>query len=183
MQSVGYDLYCKMLNEAVKELKGTAKVEDRYETVLDLETDAYIPNSYIKNEAQKLDIYKRIASLENAEECEDMLEELTDRFGDVPKAVENLLEIARLKAQAHGLYITEVSGNPNRLKLTMYEKANIVVTKIPKLIERYQGALKFQAAEAPYFLYEKKNNKKTETNVLKTLSYLLDDMKYLLEEE
>jgi predicted transcriptional regulator len=65
----------------------------------------------------------------------------------------------------------------------MYEKANIVVTKIPKLIERYQGALKFQAAEAPYFLYEKKNNKKTEINVLKTLSYLLDDMKYLLEEE
>ena len=182
MQSVGYDLYCKMLNEAVKELKGTAKVEDKYETVLDLETDAYIPDSYIKNEAQKLDIYKRIASLENAEECEDMLEELTDRFGDTPKAVMNLLEIARLKAQAHSLYITEVSGNPNRLKLTMYEKANIVVTNIPKLIERYQGALRFQAAEAPYFVYERKNNKKTEMNVLKTLSYLLDDMKFLTEE-
>ena len=182
MQSVGYDLYCKMLNEAVKELKGTAKVEDKYETVLDLETDAYIPDSYIKNEAQKLDIYKRIASIENAEECEDMLEELTDRFGDTPKAVMNLLEIARLKAQAHSLYITEVSGNPNRLKLTMYEKANIVVTNIPKLIERYQGALRFQAAEAPYFVYERKNNKKTEINVLKTLSYLLDDMKFLTEE-
>ena len=183
MQSVGYDLYCKMLNEAVKELKGTAKIEDKFETVLDLETDAYIPNSYIKNEAQKLDIYKRIASLENGEECEDMLEELTDRFGDPPKAVMNLLEIARLKAEAHGLYITEVSGNSNRLKLTMYERANIVVTKIPKLIERYQGALKFQAAEAPYFLYERKNNKKNEMTVLKTLAFLLDDMKYLLEEE
>ena len=183
MQSVGYDLYCKMLNEAVKELKGTAKIEDKFETVLDLETDAYIPNSYIKNEAQKLDIYKRIASLENGEECEDMLEELTDRFGDPPKAVMNLLEIARLKAEAHRLYITEVSGNSNRLKLTMYERANIVVTKIPKLIERYQGALKFQAAEAPYFLYERKNNKKNEMTVLKTLAFLLDDMKYLLEEE
>ena len=183
MQSVGYDLYCKMLNEAVKELKGTAKVEDRYETVLDLETDAYIPDSYIKNEAQKLDIYKRIATLENAEECEDMTEELTDRFGEPPKAVLNLLEIAKLKAQAHSLYITEVSGNSNRLKLTMYEKAGIVITQIPKLIERYQGALKFQAAEAPYFLYERKNNKKAETQVLKTLSYLLDDMKMLLEED
>ena len=182
MQAVGYDLYCKMLNEAVKDLKGTAKVEDQYETVLDLETDAYIPNTYIKNEAQKLDVYKRIASLENAEECEDMAEELTDRFGDPPKAVMNLLEIARLKAEAHGLYITEVSGNANRLKLTMYEKAGIVVTNIPKLIERYQGGLKFQAAETPYFLYERKNNKKTETNVLKTLSYLLEDMKLLVEE-
>ena len=182
MQAVGYDLYCKMLNEAVKDLKGTAKVEDKYETMLDLETDAYIPDYYIKNEAQKLDIYKRIASLENAEECEDMSEELTDRFGDLPKAVMNLLEIARLKAEAHGLYITEVSGNSNRLKLKMYEKADIEVTNIPKLIERYKGALKFQAAETPYFVYEKVNNKKTETNVLKTLSYLLEDMKLLLRE-
>jgi transcription-repair coupling factor (superfamily II helicase) len=183
MQAVGYDLYCKMLNEAVKELKGTAKIEDKFETVLDLETDAYIPNSYIKNESQKLDIYKRIASLENGEECEDMLEELTDRFGDPPKAVMNLLEIARLKAEAHGLYITEVSGNSNRLKLTMYERANIVVTKIPKLIERYQGALKFQASETPYIVYERKNNKTNELTVLKTLSFLLEDMKYLLEED
>ena len=181
MQAVGYDLYCKMLNEAVKELKGTAKVEEQYETVLDLETDAYIPDSYMKNEAQKLDIYKRIASIENAEECEDMLEELTDRFGDPPKAVMNLLEIARLKAMAHSLYITEISGNPNRLKLTMYEKAKIEVTNIPKLVERYQGALKFQAAESPYFLYERKNNKKGETNVLKILGYLLEDMTILLE--
>jgi transcription-repair coupling factor (superfamily II helicase) len=171
-----------MLNEAVKELKGTAKVEDKYETVLDLETDAYIPDSYIKNEAQKLDVYKRIAGIENAEECEDMLEELTDRFGDTPKAVMNLLEIAKLKAWAHSLYITEISGNSNRLKITMYEKANIVVTNIPKLIERYQGALRFQAAEAPYFVYERKNNKKTEMNVLKTISYLLEDMKLLTEE-
>ena len=182
MQAIGYDLYCKMLNEAVKELKGTAKVEDKYETVLDLETDAYIPNSYIKNEAQKLDIYKRIATLENTEECEDMTEELTDRFGEPPKVVMNLLEIAKLKAQAHTLYITEVSGSSNRLKLTMYDKANIVVTKIPELIARYQGALKFQPAEAPYFLYEQKNNKIKETNVLRTLSYLLADMRMLLED-
>ena len=183
MQAVGYDLYCKMLNEAVKELKGTAKMEDRFETVLDLETDAYIPDSYIKNEAQKFDLYKRIAGLENTEECEDMLEELTDRFGDVPKAVMNLLEIARLKAEAHALDITEISGNLDCLKLVMYEKARIAVAGIPKFIERYQGALKFQAAEAPYFLYERRNNKKSETNVLKTLSYLLDDMGMLLEEK
>lgn len=183
MQAVGYDLYCKMLNEAVKDLKGTAKVEDRYETVVDLETDAYIPNSYIKNEAQKLDLYKRIASLENAEECEDMLEEMTDRFGDVPKAVVNLLEIAKLKAEAHSLYITEISGNAKRLKLTMYEKAAISVEKIPKFVERYQGALKFQAAESPYFVYEQKNSKQNEKNVLKVLQYLLKDMRMLTEAE
>ena len=180
MQSVGYDLYCKMLNEAVKDFKGTAREEDKYETVLDLETDAYIPDFYIKNEAQKLEIYKRIASIENAEECEDMLEELADRFSDPPKAVMNLLEIAKLKAQAHGLYITEVSGNTGRLKLNMYEKAGIVVENIPKLIERYQGALKFQATGTPCFIYERKNNKNQEVSVLKLLSYLLADMELLM---
>ena len=92
-------------------------------------------------------------------------------------------KIAKLKAQAHSLYITEVSGNSNRLKLTMYEKAGIAITQIPKLIERYQGALKFQAAEAPYFLYERKNNKRPENNILKTVSYLLEDMKMLLPED
>ena len=111
-----------------------------------------------------------------------MEEELTDRFGELPKTVMNLLEIARLKALAHSLYITEISGNAGRLKLTMYEKADIEVANIPKLIERYQGGLKFQAAGTPHFLYERKNNKKPEINVLKTLSYLLEDMKMLVHE-
>ncbi len=179
MQSVGYDLYCKMLNEAVKDLKGISKVEDQYETVLDIEADAYIPDSYIKNENQKLDIYKRIASVENEEEAEDMLEELIDRFGEAPKAVLTLLEIAKLKALAHSLYITEISGNASRLKITMYEKAPVEVTQIPGLVARYQGALKFQAAEAPYFLYENKNSRKKESNVLKAAAYLLEDLKVL----
>lgn len=180
MQAVGYDLYCKMLNEAVRDLKGISRTEDRYETVLDLDTDAYIPDSYISSEQQKLDIYKRIAGLENTEECEDMLEELTDRFGDVPKAVLNLLEIARLKARAHTLYITEISGNAERLKVTMYEKADICVAKIPEFVARYQGAVRFQPAEPPYFCYERKNNTQKENNVLKILGFLLADMEMLL---
>lgn len=182
MHAVGYDLYCKMLNQAVKDIKGIAKEEEKYETMLDLSVDAYIPDTYIKNEAQKLDIYKRIAGIETEEECEDMLEELTDRFGDTPKTVMNLLEIAKLKARAHGLYITEISGNHQRLKLTMYEKARISVEKIPVLLGKYQGALKFQTTGTPYFIYERTNNKIKETSVLKVLSELLDDMKTLREE-
>jgi transcription-repair coupling factor (superfamily II helicase) len=118
MHAVGYDLYCKMLNQAVKDIKGIAKEEEKYETMLDLSVDAYIPDTYIKNEAQKLDIYKRIAGIETEEECEDMLEELTDRFGDTPKTVMNLLEIAKLKARAHGLYAE-----------TAYEERLIVIGK------------------------------------------------------
>ena len=75
MAAVGYDLYCKMLNEAVSQLKGE-KEEADYATTIDLDIDAFIPESYIKNEYQKLDIYKRIAAIESEEEMDDMIEEL-----------------------------------------------------------------------------------------------------------
>ena len=94
MNAVGYDLYCKMLSEAVKEAKGIQTMED-FETTIDLNMDAFIPDSYISNEYQKLDIYKRIAAIETQQDYDDMLEELLDRFGEMPKAVLNLLAIAR----------------------------------------------------------------------------------------
>ena len=81
---------------------------EEFETTIDLEMDAYIPPKYIPNEYQKLDIYKRIAGIENEEEYEDMLEELMDRFGEPPKAVQNLLAIANLKALAHRVYVREI---------------------------------------------------------------------------
>ena len=109
MEPVGYDLYCKMLNEAVMKLKGDPVVEDNFETVLDLDIDAFIPSSYIKNEVQKLEIYKRIAGIENEEEYEEMIDELSDRFGELPKSAQNLLDIALLKAQAHEACITQLS--------------------------------------------------------------------------
>ena len=99
MEAVGYDLYCKMLNEAVKEAKGM-DVAESFDTSIDIDIDAYIPMGYIPNEMQKLDIYKRIAGIETADESEEMLEELIDRFGDPPKSVENLLYIARVKSEA-----------------------------------------------------------------------------------
>lgn len=79
MAAVGYDLYCKMLNEAVSQLKGK-KEEADYATTIDLDIDAFIPESYIKNEYQKLDIYKRIATIETEEEMDDMTEELIESF-------------------------------------------------------------------------------------------------------
>ena len=78
MNAVGYDLYCKMLSEAVKEAKGIHTMED-FETTIDLNMDAFIPDSYISNEYQKLDIYKRIAGIETQQDYDDMLEELDTR--------------------------------------------------------------------------------------------------------
>ena len=117
MEAVGYDLYCKMLNEAVQEAKGI-EVQEDFETTIDLQINAYIPEKYIPNEYQKLDIYKRIAAIENREEYEDMMEELLDRFGEPPKMVQNLLAVASLKAMAHRIYLTEVKQLDDSLSST-----------------------------------------------------------------
>lgn len=97
MAAVGYDLYCKMLNEAVNDLKGI-KNEYSFETNVDLSVDAYIPSTYIKSEYQKLDIYKRIAAIESEEELSDMKDELVDRYGSLSTPAVNLLNIALIKS-------------------------------------------------------------------------------------
>lgn len=136
MQAVGYDLYCKMLNEAVKTLKGIPTKED-FITTVELEADAFIPPSYIVNEVQKLDIYKRIAGIENQNECDDMKEELLDRFGTVPLAVENLLRIAMIRVAAHRLFITEVKGKNGEIVFTLKPDADIRAENIPLVLQEY----------------------------------------------
>ena len=151
MEAVGYDLYCKMLNEAVKEAKGIT-AEEQFDTSIDIEIDAYIPMGYIPNEFQKLDIYKRIAGITSDEEAAEMTDELTDRFGDLPKSVENLLFIAKVKSLAHQVYVTDICQKGDTLKFTLYEKARIDAAKIQPFLLSYGPRLKFTAdAKAPYF--------------------------------
>lgn len=150
MQAVGYDLYCKMLNEAVKTLKGIPTIED-FNTVVDLDADAYIPPSYIVNEIQKLDIYKRIAGIEDEKECDDMREELLDRFGEIPKSAANLLRIALIRSHAHHLYITELKGKNEVLQMILRQDAPIVVENIPVLLQEYGGKMTFEPKGTPTF--------------------------------
>lgn len=177
MEAVGYDLYCKMLNEAVKEAKGIVP-EAQFETSIDVVVDAFIPSTYISNELQKLDIYKRIAGVESDEEADEMMEELIDRFGEPPKSVMNLLTIACLKAKAHTLYIREVTQRQKEIKIVLYEKALIDPAKIPELIQELAPALKFAAdSKNPYFLYTMQvNSRDKNTDVLAALSELLTRM-------
>ena len=159
MEAVGYDLYCKMLNQAVLALKGETLEEDSYETVVECDIDAYIPVSYIKNEYQKLDIYKRISDIETEEEYMDMQDELMDRFGDIPHSVENLLKIAAIRALAHRAYVTEVVINRQEVRLTMHQKAKLQVEKIPDLVRSYKGDLKLVPGDVPSFHYVDRRNK------------------------
>ena len=157
MNAVGYDLYCKMLNEAVKEAKGIHTMED-FETSVDLNVDAYIPDSYISNEFKKLDIYKRIAGIETQQDYDDMLEELLDRFGEPGKAVLNLLAIAKLKAIAHQGYVTEIKQTGKTVRFTLYEKARLNTEGFPALMQKYRRGLQFKNEQEPKFILEPQGN-------------------------
>lgn len=182
MEAVGYDLYCKMLTQAVQEEKGM-EVEETFETTIDMKMDAYIPAKYIPNEFLKLDIYKRIAGIENRDEYEDMLEELMDRFGEPPKAVQNLLAIANLKAMAHRLYFVEIKQMGEQLKMTLYEKAKIRPEKIQEVINQYPEELQFRVNANPCFIFTPRNRKaKQKLSVMEQAEELLGRMQILLPE-
>lgn len=159
MEAVGYDLYCKMLNEAVIALKGGQEEEETFETVVDCDIDAFIPDGYIKNEYLKLDVYKRISAIETDDEYMDMQDELIDRFGDIPKSVDNLLRVAELKAMAHRAYVTEVDINTQEIRIELYPKAKLDVTGIPALIAGYKTALRFAQGEKPVLFYQDKGKR------------------------
>ena len=178
MEAVGYDLYCKMLSEAVKEAKGIEDISDKFDTTVDIVTDAYIPAGYIANEFQKLDIYKRIAGIETEDEKDEMLEELIDRFGEPPKSVLSLLRVARLKALAHAVYITEIKQTGSLIKLTMFERARINPENIPMLVAQYKSSLKFNMAENPYFTFDLKNGSVAKKrDVLDVVEELISQMR------
>lgn len=180
MEAVGYDLYCKMLNEAVKELKNEDTAVTKFETAIDIDIDAYIPPRYIASEFQKLDIYKRIASLENEEECDEMLEELIDRFGEPPRSVTNLLAVAQIKALAASVFVTEISQKGDTIKLVLFERAEINPANIPKLLEKYRNTLKFTVDTNPYFVYTPVKTKE-KPDTISVVKNILNDIKTLID--
>ncbi len=160
MAAVGYDLYCKMLNQAVNSLKGISNGYG-FETSVNMSVDAFIPATYIKSEYQKLDIYKRIAGIETKEEMQDMIDELTDRYGSLPKSASNLLKIALIKAKAHKLGALEIKGgldessDPSvwRTTIKMYGKADINSSAIPDFVDSFGGSLRLVAGAEPTFVW------------------------------
>ena len=183
MEAVGYDLYCKMLSDAVKTLKGEDTELDSFETQIDLDIDAFIPGEYIMNEVQKLDIYKRIASIESKDEAGELADELEDRFGKVPESVSNLLRITLLKEKAHKVYITDVRGGKGQIKLLMKPDAGIRVDRIPDVMLRAGKGFKFVTKGTPYFLYTYRQEglrQKDERILLEKLEELLDMMLEML---
>ncbi len=163
MEAVGYDLYCKLLNTAVKEEKGELQEQPGFDTQIDCDIDAFIPDTYIPNESQKLDVYKRISSIENEEDYSEMQDELIDRFGEIPKPCANLLRIALLRAEAHRSYATEVDIRKGSWKILLDPKARIRVEEIPALVREQQGRLRFVTGKQAMLVFRQSAREKAWT--------------------
>jgi len=152
MDSVGYEMYLKLLGEAVKAGKGEDMSRD-FETLIDIPLDAYIPERYIPNETQKLDAYRRISQITDKTSYMDVQDELMDRYGDLPACVVNLLDIAALKAAAHGLDALSVIKKNGRLVVTFLPDARVQPERLAASIARHKGRLSFAMADNPTLSY------------------------------
>lgn len=178
MAAVGYDLYCKMLNDAILRMKGELK-EEEFATSLELPVDAYIPATYVRNEMIKLELYKRISAILTQEDYEDMLDELTDRFGEPPSEVMSLLAVALLKAQAHAAGITSLAYKNEQVQIGMVPGVKIRTELLQPLLDRYLNAMRVVAGPPSGFVVELQRNSTKE--FLQELAGVVADIRGLLE--
>jgi transcription-repair coupling factor (superfamily II helicase) len=136
---VGYDMYVRLLSEAINELRGTAPEEEQeVEISVDLKVSAYIDNSYIGDENQKIEMYKKIASIQDEEDMLDIRDELIDRYGEIPEAVESLIQIAHLKVLAKKCGFSSIQEKGENVILQFMENKHADINIIGKLIEKHK---------------------------------------------
>lgn len=160
MAQVGYDMYCKLLDEVMKEMQGgQAQTEEKQEDIqIDLNVSSYIPDEYIESSDIKIGIYQDIALCKTEEEILDVTDEIIDRFGSIPKEVENLLEIARIKNLSKGKGITKIVQRPNGIVFYL-SSTGLSEEGLKRLIETYKNKIKFSPSAIPYITYKIEENK------------------------
>lgn len=175
METVGYDMYCRLLEESVRELQGQPAQKEEWEPQLDFEADAYIPASYIRSHRLRLEFYKKIAAVETEADSREAAEELIDRFGDYPPCVGNLLLAAQSRALAKETGISQVTTREG--SVLCYFKDSFGPALIAALIGRYQGRILLSAGQKPYFAYRmSEQDKKNLTFCIKSLLQTLKDL-------
>lgn len=147
MDSVGYDLYMQLLNEAISEKRGEAPAPRPRDCLVDLKVSAYLPQSYVESEAARVDLYKKIAAVETEEDCSDLLDEMIERFGDPPREVLALIDLSLIRTRCAKAGIREISFQNNQIRLK-FEKPDM--EKIAALISRFPGKMFFSAGSEPY---------------------------------
>ncbi len=174
MAAIGYDLYCKMLEETVKGLKGMPVIPV-IETTVELTAAAYVPEGYIPDDRQKMEIYKKIASIHNRQDLYRVQEELEDRFGTVPDPVETLMRIAHIKAMAQALMIESLTEDAQRVQMLFHATAKINPLIVVEGLARFEKSLSFNGGIRPFFAI-RKPKKYTREALLKHIETVLEHL-------
>ena len=148
MEAVGYDMYLRLLNEAIAEEKGEAIPRKPEDCLVDITIDAYIPNDYIESLTQRIDAYRRIAMIQNKADSEDVLDELIDRYGDPPKPVIGLVNVALLRNTASALRITEITQRGENL---LFYTQTLTEQQLKALASNFKGRILFNGSGKSYF--------------------------------
>ena len=154
MEAVGYDLYCKMLNEEVKRLKGEVVSSDEFETKINIDASAYIPAKYIRNEAARLEMYKRIAAVATEEDVSELKDELIDRYGEMPDEVDNLVNISFIRKLAKEAGATTVECMEKMVKISLYNEIKLRPEKVGEVLSNNEGRIKFRTGRETYYEYK-----------------------------
>ena len=171
MEQVGYDTYCKLLDEVVKEMQGIT-VKQEKDIQIDINLSSYIPENYIEDTAQKIEIYQDIALCRNDKDIEDVIDEIIDRYGSMPQEVENLIEIARIKILCRTANVLKITQKTDAVVFYL-DKDNIKIDEkiINTLVEKYGPKLKFSQGVEPYITL--KISSKDEIEIVKMIKELL----------
>ena len=154
MEQVGYDTYCNLLDQVVKEMQGI-EIEEEPEIQIDINISSYIPDSYIDNSSQKIEIYQNIALCRTEEDIQNVIDEIIDRYGVMPKELENLIEVARIKELCREAGVIKISEKKNMLTnsnniVFYYDKNKYDPEIVDRLIKKYGNDVKFSAGIEPY---------------------------------
>lgn len=172
MEAVGYDMYCRLLEEAVKEIRGEPEAVTDTEITIDINVSAYIDNDYISHEGQKIDMYKKIASIQDENDVTDVEDELVDRYGDIPGPVRNLISIALIKVLAIKCGFNSIQEKNEAVIFQYRNNTEVNINLIGRLMEKYRRKLLFTANNKPYVTFITKGLKREE---------ILDNIKILLQ--
>ena len=140
MEQVGYDTYCRLLDEVVKEIQGI-EVKEEQDIQIDIDVSSYIPDSFIDNNSQKIEIYQNIALCRTEEDIQNVIDEIIDRYGHMPSELENLIEIARIKNLCRVANVIKISQRKEKV-VFYFDKAKFNPEIVDKLIKKYNTNIK-----------------------------------------
>ncbi|MCL2342139.1 MAG: transcription-repair coupling factor, partial [Firmicutes bacterium] len=157
LDQVGYDTYCKLLDEVVKEMKGVKIPKDDIDVVIDINVSSYIPDSFIAGSSQKIEVYQNIALCRTKDDMQNVIEDIEDRFGKIPKEVLSLIDVAQIKEMCKNAGITKISQKQSNVVFSF--EPEFFTLDIEKLINKYGNRIKFSSGFKPYVTYKLKNAK------------------------